>query len=145
MDNQQGCSTRNSAQCYGAAWMGGEFGEEWIHVYAWLSPFPVHLKLSQHCLLTGYFVVVVYQLLSRVRLCNPMNCSMPGFSVLPYLRELAQTHVQWVSDDVQPSHSLLPSFPPALNLSHHQGLFQWVSSSHQVAEVLEIQLQHQSV
>ena len=49
MDNQQGHSTRNSAQCYGAAWMGGEFGEEWIHVYVWLSPFPVHLKLSQHC------------------------------------------------------------------------------------------------
>ena len=42
-------STWNSAQCYGAAWMGGEFGEEWIHVYAWLSPFTVHLKLSQHC------------------------------------------------------------------------------------------------
>ena len=93
MDNQQGHSTRNSAQCYGAAWMGGEFGEEWIHVYVWLSPFPVHLKLSQHCLLTGYFVVVVFQLLSCVRLCNPMNCSTPGFSVLHYLRELAQTHV----------------------------------------------------
>ena len=45
-------STRNSAQCYMAAWMGGEFGGEWIHVYAWLSPFAVHLKLSRHCSLT---------------------------------------------------------------------------------------------
>jgi len=42
-------STANSAQCYVAAWMGGEFREEWIHVYVWLSPFAVHLKLSQHC------------------------------------------------------------------------------------------------
>ena len=42
-------SSRNSAQCYMAAWMGGEFGGEWIHVYMWLSPFAVHLKLSQHC------------------------------------------------------------------------------------------------
>ena len=47
-------STGNSAHCYVAAWMGGEFGEEWIHVYVWLSPFAVHLKLSQHCLLIGY-------------------------------------------------------------------------------------------
>ena len=42
-------STGNSAQCYVAAWMGGEFGGEWIHVYVWLSPFAMHLKLSQHC------------------------------------------------------------------------------------------------
>lgn len=52
MDNQQGPndSTGNSTKCYVAAWMGGEFGEEWIHVYIWLSPFPVHSsKLSQHC------------------------------------------------------------------------------------------------
>jgi len=46
-------STGNSTQCYVAAWMGGEFGGEWIHVYVWLSPFVVHLKLSQHCLLIG--------------------------------------------------------------------------------------------
>ena len=47
-------STQNSAQCYGAAWMGGEVGGEWIHVYVWLSPSVAHLKLPQHCLLTGY-------------------------------------------------------------------------------------------
>ena len=64
--------------------------------------------------------------------------SMPGFSVLPYLLEFAQTHVHWVSDAIQPSHTLLPTSPP-FNLSQHQDLFQWVSSLHQVAKVLIIQ------
>ena len=76
--------------------------------------------------------------------CDPMDCSTPGFSVLHYLLEFAQTHVHWVSDAVQPSHPLsLPSLP-ALNLSQHQSLFQWVGSSHQVAKLLELQFQHQS-
>ena len=72
-------------------------------------------------------------------LCNPMDCSMPGFPVLPYLLEFAQTQVYWVDDTIQPSHLL--SFPslPAFNLSQHQGLFQWVTSSHEVAKVLELQ------
>ena len=73
-----------------------------------------------------------------------MDCSMPGFPVLHHLPEFAQTRVHWVGDAIQPSHPLLSSYPPALNLSQHQGLFQWVSSSHQVAKVLELQLQHQS-
>ena len=60
------------------------------------------------------------------------------------LPELAQTHVHQVTDATQPSHPLLSSFPPAFNLSQHQGLFKWVSSSHQVARVLEFQFQHQS-
>ena len=77
-------------------------------------------------------------------LCDPMDCSMPGFPVLHYLPEFAQTHVHWVSDAIQPSHPLLPPSPPPFNLSQHQGLFQWVSSLHQVAKVLELQLQHQS-
>ena len=67
---------------------------------------------------------------------------MPGFSVLHYLLEFAQTHVHWVSDAIQPSHPF-PS-PPTFNLSHHQGLFQWVGSLHQVAKELELQFQHQS-
>ena len=58
--------------------------------------------------------------------------------------EFTQTHVPWVSDAIQPSHPLSSPSPPALNLSQHQGLFQWVSSSHQVAKILEFQLQHQS-
>ena len=47
-------STWNSAQCYVAVWIGGEFGGEWIHVYVWLSPFAIYLKPSQHCLLIIY-------------------------------------------------------------------------------------------
>ena len=78
-------------------------------------------------------------------LCNTMDCSMPGFPILHYLLEFAQTYVHWVSDAIQPSHPLLPaSSPPALSLSQHQGLFQWVGSSHQVAKLLDLQLQHQS-
>ena len=73
-------------------------------------------------------------------LCNPMDCT-PGLPVLHHLLELAQTHVHWVSDAIQPSHPL-SSPSPAFNLSWHQGFFYWVSSLHQVAKVLE--LQHQS-
>ena len=73
-----------------------------------------------------------------------MDCSMPGFSVLYQLPELAQTYVHRVGDIIQPSHPLSSPFPPALDLSQHQGLFQLVSSSYQVARVLELQLQHQS-
>ena len=76
-------------------------------------------------------------------LCHPMDCSMPGFPVLHHLLELAQTQVHWVGDAIQLSHPL-SSPSPALNLSQHQGLFQWVSSLHQVAKVLEFQLQYQS-
>ena len=84
------------------------------------------------------------QSLSCVRLCNPMDCSTPGFPVHCQLPEFTQTHAHWVSDAIQPSHPLSSPSPPAFNLSQHQGLFQWVSSSHQVAKVLEFQLQHQS-
>ena len=64
-------------------------------------------------------------------LCSPMNCSTPGFPVLNYLPQFAQTHVHWVSDAIQPSHPLSPP-SLALNLSQHQGLFQWVGSSHKL-------------
>ena len=76
-------------------------------------------------------------------LCDPMDCSTPGFPVHHHLPELAQTHVQQVGDTIQPSHPLL--FPSSVfNLSQHQGLFKWVSSSRQVATGLKFQLQHQS-
>ena len=74
----------------------------------------------------------------------PHGCSMPGFPAHHQLLELAQTHVHWVSDAIQPSHPLLSPSPPAFNLSQHQGLFWWVGSSHKVAEVLKLPLQHQS-
>jgi len=69
-------------------------------------------------------------------LCNPIDCSIPGFPVHHQLPEFTQTHVHWVGDDTEPSHPLSSPSPPALNLSQHQGLFQWVSSSHQVAKEL---------
>ena len=72
-------------------------------------------------------------------LCDPMNHSTPGLPVHHQLLESTQTHVHWVGDAIQPSHPLLSSSPPALNLSQHQSLFKWVSSSHQVAKVLEFQ------
>ena len=74
-------------------------------------------------------------------LCDPMDCRMPDFPVLHYLLEFPKTHVHWVSDTIQPSHPLSSPSPLALNLSQHQGLFQWVSSSNQMAQVLELQLQ----
>ena len=74
---------------------------------------------------------------------NPMDCSIPGFPVLHHPLELAQTHVHRVGDTIQPSHPQFSPSPLAFNLSQHQGLFQWVSSSHQVARVLEFQLWHQ--
>ena len=77
-------------------------------------------------------------------ICNPMNRSTPGLPVHHQLPESTQTHVPCVSDAIQPSHSLFSPSPPTLNLSHYQGLFKWVSSSHQVAKLLEFQLQHQS-
>ena len=76
-------------------------------------------------------------------LCDPMDCSTPGFLSFTNTQKLAQTHVHWVSDAIQPSH-LLSSPSSAFSLSQHQGLFQSVSSLHQVAKVLEFQLQHQS-
>ena len=76
-------------------------------------------------------------------LCNPMDCSTPGFPVLHHLPELAQTHVHWVSDVIQPSHPLFSPSPPTFYLSEHQGLFKWVGSLHRVSKVLE--LQHQSL
>ena len=77
-------------------------------------------------------------------LCNPMNHSTPGLPVHRQLPEFTQTHVHRVSDAIQLSHPVLSPSPPDFNFSQHQGLFQWVSSLHQVAKVLEFQLQHQS-
>ena len=84
------------------------------------------------------------QSLSRVRLCDPMNRSTPGLPVHQQLPEFTQTHVHRVGDAIQPSHPLSSPSPPAPNPSQHQGLFQQVNSSHEVAKVLEFQLQHQS-
>ena len=77
-------------------------------------------------------------------LCSLIDCSMPGFSIYHQLPELTQTHVHRVGDAIQPSLPLSFLSPSTFSLSQHQGLFKWVSSSHQVAKELEFQLQHQS-
>ena len=92
-----------------------------------LRQFILHIFISCCC----YSIAKSYP-----PLCNPKDCSMPGFSVLRYLLEFAQSHVHWVGDAIPPSFPLSPSSLPALNLSHHQSLFQWVNSSHEVAKVL---------
>ena len=81
---------------------------------------------------------------SCLTLCDPMNHSTPSLPVHHQLLEFTQTHVHRVGDAIQPSHLLSSPSPPAPNPSQHQGLFQWVNSSHEVAKVLEFQLQHQS-
>ena len=81
---------------------------------------------------------------SCLTLCDPMNCSMPGLPVHHKLPEFTQVHAHRVGDAIQPSHPLSSSSPPAPNPSQHQGLFQWVNFSHEVAKILEFQLQHQS-
>ena len=84
------------------------------------------------------------QSLSCVQLCDPIDYSTPGPPVHHQLLRLTQTHVHWVGDAIQSSHPLSSPSPPTFSLSQHQDLFKWVSSLHQVAKVLEIQLQHQS-
>ena len=75
---------------------------------------------------------------SHPTLCHPMDCSTPGLPVHHQLSELIQTHIHWVCDAIQPSHPLSSPFPTAFNLFQCQGLFQWVSSLHQVAKVLGV-------
>ena len=93
-----------------------------------------------------FFIVVQFSSVAQscLTLCNPMECSTPGFPTHHQLLDLIQAYVHWVSDAIQPSHSLSSPSPPAFDHSQHQGLFKWVSSLNEVAKVLEFQLQHQS-
>ena len=83
----------------------------------------------------SHLQVTLSSVQSCLTLCDPMDCSLPGFPVHHQLPELAQTLVHWVGDAIQPSHPLLSPSPPAFSLSQHQDLFQGVSSLHQVAKV----------
>ena len=87
----------------------------------------------------SHFVLVQFSPVAQScpTLCDPMKCSTPGLPVHHQLPEFTQTHVHRVGDATQPPHPLLAPPPPALNLSQHQGLFQRVNSSHDVAKVLE--------
>ena len=111
----------------------------------WISTWKIkklnHCLTLQHNLTQNRFSSVAQ---SYLTLCDLMDCTTPGLPVHHQLLESTQTHVHWVGDAIQPSHPLSSPSPPAFNLSQHQGLFQWVSSLHQVAKVLEFQLQHQS-
>ena len=103
-----------------------------IIALSWFSTYIKHLvqfsSVAQSCL----------------TLCHPMNHSTPGLPVHHQLPEFTQTHVHRVSDAIQPSHPLLSPSPPAPNPSQHQSPFEWVNSLHEVAKVLEFQLQHPS-
>ena len=96
-------------------------------------------SLSGLCIVTKLIWWVQFSSVIQLcpTLCDPMNCSRPGLPVHHQLLDFTQTHVHWVRDAIQPSHPLLSPSHPALNLSQHQGLSQWVSSSHQVAKVSE--------
>ena len=107
-------------------------------VVTWLC----HVTFCCRAKWISYMYVVAVQSLSRVPLFDPTNCSTPGFPVLRYLLQSAQTLVHWVGDAMPPPPPLSSSSPLAVNLSQHQGLFQWVSPLCQVAKVLELQLQH---
>ena len=124
---------------------------ERIHSFLWLIAIPLVIFTTFSLLFIYWWILkllpylVSYCSVAKLHpiLCDSMNCSMPGFPVLQNYPKFAQTHVHWAGDAIQPSHPLSSS-PPALSLSQHQGLFQWVGFSHQVTKVLEFQLQHQS-
>ena len=113
------------------------------------SPTVCSLHLCLFCCLTYRVIIIIFLnsvciywvqfssvAQSCLTLCDPMNRSTPGLPVHHQLLEFSQTHVHWVGNAIQPSHPLSSPSPPALNLSQHQGLFQWVRSSHQVAKAL---------
>ena len=125
-------------------------GHDWSDLAATAeSPWSLHLLhlvLHSHHPLLSRLLKIQFSSVAQscLTLCDPIVCSMPGLPVHHQLLEFTQTHVHSVGDATQPSHPLSSPSPPSLNLSQHQGLFQWVNSSHQVAKVLQFQLQHQA-
>ena len=121
----------------------------------WVLPWRHSKPCSNNMFYKSNFVLFIWiahcpvepgsvQFQSCPTLWDPMDCSTPGFPGHHQIQESTQTHVHRISDAIQPSHPQSSRSPPTFNLSQHQGLFKWVSFSHQVAEVLEFQLQHQS-
>ena len=110
----------------------------------------VHPKMESSlngmaCLILVHVCIQKLLLFSCVQLfAAPWTASQQSSPSFTISQSLLKLSVHWLGDAIQPSHSLSPPSPPALNLSQHQGLFQWVSSLHQVAKILALQLQHQS-
>ena len=129
---------RGTLKMWAGSWLFLEWNEEsqqWLR-QGDMTWFSLGKDLSSHCVQFSWSVVSDS--------LQPHEPRTPGLPVHHQLLESTQIHVHWFSDAIQPSHPLSSPSSPALNLSQHQGLFQWVSSLHQVAEVLELQLQHQS-
>ena len=123
--------------------------KQWQILYSWVPKLLLAviaaMKLKDTCSLEGkLWQTFVIQLLSVSDSLWSHGLQHTRFPILHYVPDFAQTHVHWVNDAIQSSHPLSPPSPPALSLSQHHGLFQWVSSLHQVAKVLEFQRQHQS-
>ena len=118
--------------------------ETWVRSLGWEDPLEKGTATHTSILAWRISIRISSVAQSCPTLCNPMECSMPGLPVHHQFPEFTQTHVHWVGDDIQPPHPLPSPSPPVFNLSQHQGLFQWVSSLHQVAKLLEFQLKHQS-
>ena len=112
-------SLRLSSVCVYACWF-------YLSIYVSIHPC-IHPFIQLFLYFQDQFSSVAQ---SRPTLCDPMDCSTPGLPVHHQLPEFTQTHVHWVDDAIQPSHPHLSPSPPAFNLSQHQGLFKWVSSSH---------------
>ena len=117
-----GCDSFSDLSCFQQPWQFWQVPVKYFVEFPWFS------SVTQSCL----------------TLWDRMDYSSPGLPVHHQFPEFTQTHVHRVSDAIQPSHPLSSPSPPALNLSQHQGHFKWVSSSHEVAKVLEFQLQHRS-
>ena len=129
---------------------------EWVAVpYSRVSSYPGREPASPTApaLAGGFFItkppgMLSVEFSSVTQSCpilwDSMNHSTPGLPVHHQFPEFTQTHVHWVGDAIQPSHPLSSPSPLTPNPSQHQGLFQWVNSSHEVAKVLEFQLQHHS-
>ena len=123
-----------------------------FNFYLGLSPlWPDSEDIKTNCSYSFFLHLCQFSSVAQLcpTLCDPRDCSTPGFPVHHQLPEptmsiLCQTHVNCVGDAIRPSHPLSSPSPPAFKLPQHKGFFKWVSSSHQVAKVWKFQLQHQS-
>ena len=138
-------NTHSSILYWRIPWIEDPIGSQWVR-YDWSDFAFMHnlLFIFTSLLDSNFFIQFSSITQSCLTLCNPINRSTPGLPVHHQLLELTQTHVHQVGDAIQPSHPLLSPSSPAPNPSQHQGLFQWVNSSLEVAKILEFQLQHQS-